>query len=91
MGPPVRHKSVRPGSAARSFPPAATRDARVLLLTGSPAHYMAPPRLGTQQVTGGPDWTDQHDEAGRWTTMTTPVGQYDVAPLLARLPPEQQP
>ena len=93
MESPVRHKSVPPRSGHRpsSARSAATRDARVLLLTGSPAHYMAPPRLGTEQITGGPDWKDQQDEAGRFTTMATPVGQYDVAPLLARLPPEQQP
>lgn len=95
MEPPVRHKSVRPRSERSSGSPAndghQTRDPRVLLLTGSPAHYMAPPRLGTQQVTGGPDWKDQQDSAGRWLTLATPVGQYDVGQVLARLPHDQQP
>src|ERR1700759_2256297 len=87
MKPPVRHKPVRSRPAAKST----SRQARVLLLTGSPAHYMAPPRLGAQQVTGGPDWKEQQDGDGGWATMASPVGPYDVAPLLARLPPEQQP
>ena len=64
---------------------------RVLLLTGSPAHYMAPPRLSDDQITAGPDWQDGRDVDGRDRTLVTPLGEYDVAPLLARLGPDQRP
>jgi hypothetical protein len=66
-------------------------DARVLLLTGSPKHYMAPPLLATDQLTGGPDWPDAHDADAGWSTLKTPPGEYDVAAQLARLPPHQKP
>ena len=64
---------------------------RVLFATGSPAHYMAPPRLGDEQVVCGPDWEDQRAPDGRWISLRTPVGHYDLAAIAAKLPPEQQP
>jgi len=64
---------------------------RVLFATGSPATYMAPPRLSNDQVICGPDWADQQDESGRWQSLSTPVGQYNLAEVASRLPADQQP
>ncbi len=64
---------------------------RVLLLTGSSARYMAPPQLGDEQINAGPDWTDTCDAQGRWRSLATPVGEYSIAPLLAKLPLDQWP
>lgn len=64
---------------------------RILLLTGSPARYMAPPRLSVEQINAGPDWTDAHAPDGRVISLRTPVGEYDVATVLARLPADQYP
>lgn len=64
---------------------------RVLLLTGSSATYMAPPRLAENQIVAGPDWPDERDAAGRWCSLRTPLGEYAVSEILARLSPEEQP
>lgn len=64
---------------------------RVLFATGSPAHYMAPPQLGDEQVVCGPDWKDERGPHGRWVSLQTPVGSYDLAAIAAKLPPDQQP
>ncbi len=64
---------------------------RVLFATGSPAAYMAPPRLADDQVICGPDWPDSRDANGRWVSLRTPVGQYDLSKVAARLPGDQQP
>lgn len=64
---------------------------RILFLTGSPARYMAPPVLAEEQINAGPDWPDEVAPDGRWRSLRTPVGAYDLAALLAKLPPEQQP
>jgi tetratricopeptide (TPR) repeat protein len=63
---------------------------RVLFSTGSPAHYMAPPRLAREQINCGPDWSDTWMD-GRITALNTPVGAYDLAAVVARLPPAQRP
>lgn len=64
---------------------------RLLFLTGTPARYMAPPRLAEDQVVAGPDWSDEQDARGRWVSMRTPMGEYDVADVIARFPPDQRP
>ncbi len=64
---------------------------RVLLLTGPPAHYMAPPLLGETQIIAGPDWPDAQTPDGEWVTLRTPVGEYDIATLLAKIPSSQRP
>ena len=64
---------------------------RVLFATGSPARYMAPPRLAAEQIVCGPDFADERDRAGRWLSLKTPAGEYDLAAVLARLPAEQKP
>ncbi|EIQ00310.1 hypothetical protein OpiT1DRAFT_04853 [Opitutaceae bacterium TAV1] len=63
---------------------------RILFSTGSPAGYMAPPRLGDEQINCGPDW-ENRKENGRVVSLRTPVGSYDLAALASRLPPEQKP
>ena len=64
---------------------------RVLFSTGSSARYMLPPQLGAEQVNCGPDWSDDVAPDGRVRSLATPVGNYDLAALAARLPDEQQP
>ncbi len=64
---------------------------RVLLLTGSPSSYMAPPRLGDEQIVGGPDWPDARAADGRWLSVSTPRGEYDLAAVLAKLPMDEWP
>jgi hypothetical protein len=64
---------------------------RTLLLTGSPARYMAPPQLGDEQIVAGPDWTDAQTPEGKWLSLRTPVGEYDLSAILARIPLDQQP
>jgi tetratricopeptide (TPR) repeat protein/molybdenum cofactor biosynthesis enzyme MoaA len=51
---------------------------------------MAPPSLGAEQINCGPDWKDC-DIGGHVVSLNTPVGDYDVAALVARLPADQQP
>jgi MoaA/NifB/PqqE/SkfB family radical SAM enzyme/tetratricopeptide (TPR) repeat protein len=63
---------------------------RILLSTCSPAEYMAPPRLADEQIVCGPDWLDA-DIGGFVTARNTPVGEYDLAAIAARLPSDQQP
>ena len=64
---------------------------RTLFLTGSPAHYMAPPQLGDTQIVAGPDWPDAQSPKGDWISIKTPVGDYNIAKLLDSLPADQQP
>ena len=64
---------------------------RILFLTGSPARYMAPPQLGEIQIVAGPDWPDAQSPQGQWLSIKTPVGDYNFAALLDKLPTDQQP
>jgi hypothetical protein len=64
---------------------------RVLFATGTPANYMAPPRLGEEQIVCGPDWPDVRRPDGRWLSLRTPVGEYNLATIAAKLPPVQKP
>ncbi len=64
---------------------------RVLLLSGFPARYVAPSPLGETQIIAGPDWPDAQTLAGQWLSLRTPVGEYDLAPLLAKIPVSQRP
>ncbi len=52
---------------------------------------MAPPRLAAEQIVCGPDFADERDRAGRWLSLKTPAGEYDLSTVLARLPEEQKP
>ncbi len=63
---------------------------RILFCTGSSARYMAPPRLGDEQINCGPDWLDR-DIGGHVTSLGTTLGEYDLATVLTRLPADQQP
>ncbi len=63
----------------------------VLFATGSPANYMLPPRLGEEQVNCGPDWVDDAAPDSRVRSLATPVGEYDLAKVAARLSPQQKP
>jgi MoaA/NifB/PqqE/SkfB family radical SAM enzyme/tetratricopeptide (TPR) repeat protein len=63
---------------------------RILYATCSPASYMAPPRLSLEQINCGPDWLDA-DIGGYVTSRNTPLGDYDLAALAAKLPADQQP
>ena len=64
---------------------------RTLLLTGSPSHLQAPLQLCDSQITAGPEYADAQTIDGRWLLMRTPVGSYDLAALLARIPADQKP
>jgi hypothetical protein len=64
---------------------------RVLFVTGTPANYMAPPRLGDEQIVCGPDWADQRLPDGRWISLRTPVGEFNLSPIAAKLPLAQKP
>ncbi len=64
---------------------------RILYLTGSPASYMAPPTLADEQINAGPDWPDAHTPEGKLLSLRTPVGEYDLAAILERIPLDQQP
>jgi len=65
----------------------------ILFATGSSAGYMLPPSLGDDQVCCGPDWSDSNvlspDE--RRASLNTPLGEYDLAAVAARLPAAQKP
>jgi len=63
---------------------------RILFSTGSSAHYMAPPRLSDEQINCGPHWVDR-EIGGCYFSLGTPVGEYDLAAVAARLPAGQQP
>jgi glycosyltransferase involved in cell wall biosynthesis len=52
---------------------------------------MAPPQLADEQIVAGPDWPDAQTPEGKWLSLRTPVGEYDLATLLARIPSNQQP
>jgi len=64
---------------------------RVLFATVSPAAYMAPPRLADDQINCGPEWPDARTSEGRICSLTTPLGEYDLAGVAAKLPADQQP
>lgn len=64
---------------------------RLLFSTCSPGAYMAPPPLADRQVVCGPDWPDAKSPDGRVVSLRTPVGEYDLAAVVAKLPPEQRP
>lgn len=52
---------------------------------------MAPPQLGEIQIVAGPDWPDAQSPQGQWLSIKTPVGDYNLAALLDKLPTDQQP
>ena len=61
---------------------------RILFCTGSSARYMAPPRLGDEQINCGPDWSDSAI-GGHVISLSTPTGDYDIAAVVAHLPADQ--
>jgi len=64
---------------------------KVLFSTCSHAAYMQPPQLSDDQVNCGPDWPDQRGDDGRYLSLSTPVGEYDLALIAERLGADQQP
>lgn len=64
---------------------------RILFSTASPARHMLPPRLAAEQINCGPDWADARDASGRLVSLSTPVGDYDLAAVVARLSSEERP
>src|SRR5690606_33358011 len=44
-----------------------------------------------EQVNCGPDWTDERDGRGRWASLKTPLGEYDLATVAAKLGAAQKP
>lgn len=64
---------------------------RVLFATGTPALYMAPPCLGDEQIVCGPDWKDTRGPDGRWLSLQTPLGEYDLEAVVEKLSPAQRP
>src|SRR4051812_34939062 len=64
---------------------------RVLFSSGSEPRYMLPPTLASEQVNCGPGFNDTTDSDGRIRSLKTPVGEYNLAAVAARLPREQQP
>lgn len=63
---------------------------RILFSTCSGANYMAPPVLADEQINCGPFFRDR-EVAGRYVSLATPKGAYDLAAVAARLPADQQP
>ena len=64
---------------------------RVLILTGTPSNHATPPQLGDTQIVAGPDWPDSQTIDGEWISLRTPVGEYDLAALVSKIPVEQRP
>ncbi len=52
---------------------------------------MAPLQLADSQITAGPEFADAQTIDGRWLLLRTPVGSYDLAGLLDRIPAGQKP
>ncbi len=52
---------------------------------------MAAPRLGDEQVVCGPGYPDARDSAGRFISLNTPAGVYDLAAVANRLGASQAP
>jgi tetratricopeptide (TPR) repeat protein len=63
---------------------------RILFSTCSGANYMAPPRLADEQINCGPFFRDC-EIGGRYFSLETPKGEYDLASVASRLPADQQP
>lgn len=63
---------------------------RVLLAYSSEPYYMAPPRLAEAQINCGPFFMDR-EVAGRWVSLATSRGDYDLRAVAGRLPADQQP
>jgi len=66
------------------------RSVRILQTNHSSPDLIPSPVLDPQQVVCGPQYPDRH-EAGRVLSLRTSRGEYDLEPVIARLPPEQQP
>lgn len=64
---------------------------RVLILTGSPSYARASLQLFNEQIVAGPDWPDAQTLDGCWLSVRTPMGEYDLAELLAKIPDYQRP
>lgn len=64
---------------------------RVLFSTNCSSSYMSPPILGDEQINCGPDWIDGTGLDGKITTLSTPVGVYDLRLVSSKLYPHQIP
>lgn len=62
----------------------------VLFATHSPPHYIAPPRISTNQIIVGHNQTDIVDQ-GRVKSLKTEMGEFDLVALVKRLPLTQKP
>lgn len=63
---------------------------RILYTTCSGANYMAPPQLADEQINCGPFFRNRQ-LAGRYLSLETPRGEYDLSAVASRLPEDQQP
>src|ERR1700752_3043196 len=63
---------------------------RVLFSPHPSPRYMDPPRLSPDQVVCGPARPDR-SEGNRAISLKTPLGRYDLAVQIERLPAEQRP
>jgi hypothetical protein len=64
---------------------------RALILTGSADYARVSLQLMDEQIVAGPDWPDAQTLDGHWLSLRTPVGEYDLADLLAKIPAYQRP
>jgi hypothetical protein len=63
---------------------------KILQSTHSTPDFIPPPPLEPYQVICGPMYPDRR-EAGRVLSIKTALGDYDIAEVVSRLPPEQRP
>lgn len=63
----------------------------LLYAVHAPLDYMRPPIYSKTQTFCGPGCTDKIDGDGKMVSLKTPVGRYDIAEVVAKLPSSQQP
>lgn len=64
---------------------------RALIFTHAPADQLGIPVFAEEQIIAGPDWPDAQDRDGRWLSLRTPVGDFELEPILAKIPDGQHP
>ena len=64
---------------------------RALIFTHAPFDGLEIPSLAEEQIIAGPDWPDAQDRNGRWLSLRTPVGDFELDPILAKIPADQRP
>src|SRR6266851_6338763 len=63
---------------------------KILHSTHSAPAYIPPPALAPGQIVCGPLYPNQSID-GRVLSVRTPHGEYDIAQVMDRIPPEQRP